>query len=178
MRFDTNESMKNSSSIYAVLTLVIPILFSACYSFKGIAIDPSVHTYAVRNFESLALNAPPNLSVDFTERLKDKIRTETRLTLNNDTPDIEFTGKVVDYRVIPVAPKPGEIISLNRLEIVMSVGLTNNLSEKDSWTSDRRFSFFAEFPNDVDLLTIQDSKINEINNQLLEDIFNAAFNNW
>jgi hypothetical protein len=137
-----------------------------------------VNTFAVRTFENIAANAPPTLAVDFTERLKDKVRTETRLTLNGDNPDIEFSGKIVDYRVDPVAPKPGEVVSLNRLTIRVRVGLQNNQNEKKSWANERDFSFFAEFSNTTDLLSVQDNLIRQISNQLLEDIFNAAFNDW
>jgi len=150
-----------------------------CYSFKGISINPEIKTFNVLNFENTAPNAPPTLAVDFTERLKDKVRTETPLTLKTDEPDAEFTGRVVDYRVIPVAPKPGEFVALNRLEIRFSISYTvNKEGVPGSWTNEKSFSHFAEFPNDSDLLTVQDQLITDITKQLLEDVFNAAFNNW
>lgn len=154
------------------------LLFSACYSFKGISIDPNVKTFSVRIFENLASSAPPTLAIDFTEKLKDKVRTETRLTLNNDTPDVEFTGKIIDFRVIPVAPKPGEVVAKNQLKINIRVGYVNNIDAKKGWPSERDFSFFAEFNSDQDLLNIQAQLIDDISKQLLEDIFNAAFNDW
>ncbi len=158
---------------------VLLTTFGGCYSFKGISIDPNIKTFFVRNFDNAAANAPPTLAVDFTERLKDKVRTETPLKLSNDVPDAEFTGSVADYRVIPVAPKPGEIISLNRLEIRFQINYTvNKEGVNGSWTSQRSFSHFAEFDSDKDLLVVQDELIRQISDQLLEDVFNAAFNNW
>lgn len=154
------------------------LLAQGCYSLSGISVDPSVTTFSVRIFENIALNAPPTLAVDFTERLKDKVRRETRLALNGENPDIEFSGKIAEYNVVPVAPKPGEVVSLNRLIIRIRVGLLNNKEEKKSWANERDFSFFAEFSNTTDLLTVQDALIEQISNQLLEDIFNAAFNDW
>jgi Lipopolysaccharide-assembly len=158
--------------------LFIFMSLSGCYTFKGISIDPNIATYFVRNFENLAANAPPTLAVTFTERLKDKIRLETRLQLQTEQPDIEFSGKIVDFRVIPVAPKPGETVSLNRLEVQIRVNLTNNKDETKNWSSERDFSFFREFGIDQELLSIQDRLTKEINDQLLEDVFNAAFNDW
>lgn len=159
--------------------LTLPLLWSSCYSFKGISIDPNIKTFFVRNFDNIAVNAPPTLAVDFTERLKDKVRTETPLTLNSDAPDAEFSGRVVDYRVIPVAPKPGETVTLNRLEIRFQINYTiNKEGAEGGWTSERSFSHFAEFANDQDLISVQDELIRQISDQLLEDIFNAAFNNW
>lgn len=160
-------------------SLLIMFAFSGCYSFKGISIDPNIKTFFVQNFENIAPNAPPTLAVDFTERLKDKVRTETPLILKSEDPDAEFTGKVVDFRVVPVAPKPGEFVALNRLEIRFSISYTvNKEGIQGSWPSEKTFSHFAEFSNETDLLTVQDQLITDISRQLLEDIFNAAFNNW
>jgi hypothetical protein len=163
---------------YLIWLLCLLPLAQGCYSFKGISIDPEVSTFFVRNFETLAPNAPPTLGLDFGERLKDKVRTETRLLLRSAEPDVEFTGKITDFRVVPVAPKPGETVSLNRLEIRMKIGYLNNKNEKKGWVNERDFSHFAEFSNDTELLAVQDQLILQVGNQLLEDIFNAAFNDW
>jgi Lipopolysaccharide-assembly len=162
------------------LLLGMSIIVVACYSFKGISIDPNIKTFAVRTFETTAPNAPPTLAIDFTERLKDKIRAETPLALNNETPDCEFSGKVTSFDVIPLAPKPGESVAKNQLKIGIRV---NYIINKEGIANDypeagKDFSFFAEFPSENDLSAVQDQLITEINRQLLEDIFNAAFNNW
>ena len=154
------------------------LLYSGCYSFKGISIDPDVKTFYVQNFESIASNAPPTLALDFTERLKDKIRSESRLVLNNEQPDVEFTGRITTFVVVPVAPKPGEVVSLNQLKINVSVKYINNKNEKKSWPTERTKGHFAEFSNTADLLTVQDELIRQIATQIMDDIFNEAFNDW
>jgi hypothetical protein len=155
------------------------LLSGCCYSFKGISIDPDVTTFFVQNFENEAPNAPPTLALEFTERLKDKVRLESRLSLKNTDSDVDFSGKVVDFRVIPVAPQPGELVALNRLEVGVSVFFNHNKDEKKSWPVARTFRHFAEFNNTVDLLTVQDQLLQDvIYPQILEDIFNAAFNDW
>lgn len=150
-----------------------------CYTFKGISIDPDVNTFFVQNFENDAPNAPPTIAVEFTERLKDKVRLESRLRLKNTDSDVEFLGKIVDYRVIPVAPRPGEVVALNRLEVGVSVQFLHNKDEKKNWPTARIYRHFAEFDNTVDLLSVQDQLLQRtIYPQLLDDIFNAAFNDW
>lgn len=164
---------------FPVKLLMLCMLCTGCYTFKGISIDPEVSTFYIEPFEIQANNAPPNTGFDFVERLKQKIRTETRLTLKNSEPDVAFSGKVTDFRVTPVAPKPGELVSLNRLEVTMRVNYVNNKNNKKSWTAERDFRYFAEFSNDQDLLNIQNRLLTEtIFPQLLEDVFNAAFNDW
>ena len=71
-----------------ILIFMLALLFSGCYTFKGISIDPDINTYFVQTFETSAPNAPPTLALEFTERLKDKIRAETRLQLRNNSPDV------------------------------------------------------------------------------------------
>ena len=66
-----------------LLLLLLPFA-SGCYSLKGISVDPRVTTFSVRLFETTAINAPPTLGLEFTERLKDKIRSETRLQLKTE----------------------------------------------------------------------------------------------
>ena len=166
--------------------LILPFLLGllllmngCCYSFKGISIDPEVKTFFIQTFITEATNAPPTLGLDFTEKLKDKIRLESRLNLKNTDSDVEFTGKVTDYRVVPVAPKPGETVAFNRLEVGISVQFINHRNEKKSWPSARSFRHFAEFENTADLLSVQDKLLTElIYPQILEDVFNAAFNDW
>lgn len=164
--------------LLATCYLLLPT--GCCYTFKGISIEKNIETFFVQTFETEASNAPPTLGLEFTERLKDKIRLESRLSLqNSDSSHVVFAGKVTDYRVVPVAPKQGEVVALNRLEVAVSVQFYNNKKASDSWPSPRTFRHFAEFNNTVDLISVQDQLLREtIYPQILEDIFNAAFNNW
>jgi hypothetical protein len=161
------------------ILLLALVINAGCYTLNGISVDPEIETFFVRNFENIAPNAPPTIAIDFTERLKDKIRSETRLRLVNQTPHVELGGKVVEYRVVPIAPRPGEeSVALNRLEMTVSVYYKNSVKEKSGWAAEKRFNHFAEFSSTADLFSIQDELIRQISNQLLDDIFNAAFNDW
>jgi hypothetical protein len=161
------------------ILLLALVINAGCYTLNVISVDPEIETFFVRNFENIAPNAPPTIAIDFTERLKDKIRSETRLRLVNQTPHVELGGKVVEYRVVPIAPRPGEeSVALNRLEMTVSVYYKNSVKEKSGWAAEKRFNHFAEFSSTADLFSIQDELIRQISNQLLDDIFNAAFNDW
>lgn len=120
------------------ILLLLLLAFNGCYSFRGISIDPEVTTFSVRIFDVTAPNAPPSSGIDFAERFKDKIRTQTRLKLVNENADIEFYGKINEYRVVAVAPQPGEIASENRLEVGVSVGLNNNKNDKKAGPPKKR----------------------------------------
>ncbi len=166
--------MKGIKGIW-ILLIILPWI-SGCYSLKGYSIQQDVKTFYVGNFKLTALNAPATINQTFQEALKDKVSRESRLQYTNLNPDLEFNGTIQSFVVSAVAPKPDEQTSFNRLTIFVAVEYSNHLDAKDTWT--KTFSHFADFPTDQNLLQVQDDLITIIFNQILEDIFNQAFNNW
>ena len=151
-------------------------MISGCYSFRGTSIDPSIQDFFVAQFDSEEDNIVPTLPITLTEKLKNKIRNESRLTYNETDPDIEFRATIIDFRVTAEAPQPGEEVSFNRLNMALMVEYINQRDESKNWQS--RFAFFADFPTDQNLIEVQDQLIDVIGDQLVEDIFNKAFTNW
>ena len=164
------------------MAMMASLLFQGCtirgngYSFQGISIPPDVNTYFVELLENQALASPPTLSRDLTERLKDKIRNETRLKYNDEDPDVEFSGAVTDFRVTAEAPKADEQIGFNKLTITVQIEFMNNKDEKANWK--QQFSFEDFFGPNQNLLDVQDALIENINKELVERIYNRAFTNW
>lgn len=156
--------------------VMFAFFLQSCYSLKGYSIDPAVETYYVGNFKVTAVNAPATIAQTLAESLKDKISRESRLQYNDEDPHLEFNGTIQSYNVTAVAPQPGERTAFNRLTINVSVDYINNLDIKDKWT--KTFSHFEDFPSEQNLQAVQEDLINVIFNQILEDIFNQAFNNW
>jgi len=159
-----------------IFLLGVLVFFSGCYSFSGITIDPNVQTYRVNLYEDNTLDALPGLDQIFTEDLKEKIRTQSRLTYNDQNPDVEFTGSIVDYRITSEAPQQGETTAINRLTIKVLVDFQNKIDPDKSWK--RNFDFFFDWDTSTDFLSVQDEAIETISNQINEYIFNEAFNNW
>ena len=151
-------------------------VFSGCYSLSGISIDPNASTYYVEQFDLTADDAPPTLPLTFTEALRDRIRTQTPLTADETSPDISFSGSVVGWEVTSEAPQPGETTAFNRLTITVAVAYEDAIDGSRSWR--KRFPFFSNFSSTENLLDVQDLLIDEITEQLIEDVFNAAFTNW
>ncbi len=162
--------------LFVILSLWLAILNCSCYSFRGISIPPDVNTYYIPVFDIRAENAPPTIGQQFSETLKDKVRNESRLQWNDISPDLEFTGAISAFRVSPQAPKPGETVSFNRLEIAVQIQCTNNIDPKKNWK--QTFTFFNDFDTNLNLLDIQDQLIQQIFQQITEDIFNKAFTDW
>jgi hypothetical protein len=156
------------------------VFFVSCYSFKGTNISPDVETFYIGNFRSTAANAPAEIGQLFSDKLRDKVLRETRLSYSESDISIEFDGTVTGYRVTSVAPTNDESgvvgSALNRLEVTVQVDYINNITEDDGWN--QSFSFFSDFESNQDLTAVQDDLIELIFEQITEDIFNRAFTNW
>ncbi len=149
----------------------------SCYSFKGISIDPNVHTYNVKVFtDHTSAGVPVNLLDNFTVALDKRIRTETRLKPNDESPDLVFKGELLSFRVTPGPISNEESTTFNRLEVSVSIDYVNHINPKDKWK--QTFSHYEEFPADQNLSDVQDELLKQITNKLIEDIFNKAFTNW
>jgi len=173
LQYFNTPTLQHMKTIFNILILLV---FSGCYSFKGISIPPEVNTFSVSNFEVQALNAPANIDQIFTEDLRNKVRNESRLNLNNVNGDVQFSGAITEYNIVPVAAQPGEVAELNRLQISVSTTYTSLMNEEDNWT--QKFTRFEEYNSSEDLSALEETLIESINEQLVEDIFNKAFNNW
>ncbi len=147
-----------------------------CYSFKGISIPPDVNTYYVSLFEDQTQQSAPTFPRDFTERLKDRIRRETRLTYSDTDPDIEFSGAITGFSVTAEAPKANEQIGFNKLTVTVRVEFINHKNEKANWR--QQFSFYDYFDPAQNLLDVQDQLLENISKELVDQIFNRAFTNW
>ena len=152
------------------------VTLSCTINFKGITIPPEANTFYVAEFENRAPQAPVDVGQQFSELLKFKLLNETRLTWNDEDPDLEFSGQISRYQVTAMAPQPNELVGFNRLSLAIRVNYTNNMEEEDTW--DNNFSFYQDFGNDVNLLDVQDQLIETIHTQIAEDIFNKAFTSW
>lgn len=164
------------NGILALLLLFAALFGVGCYTLSGISIAPDVNTFYVEQLLSNAVNAPPTLAQDVTEALKQKIQNESRLKFNDLSPDVEFKGSVVDFRVSSEAPQAGESSAINRLTIITAIEFVNHKDPKQGWK--KNFSFFYDFGASQDLASIQTVAIQSILDQMIEDIFNKAFTNW
>ncbi len=158
--------------------VVLSLLLTACYTFRGISIPEGVERAYVPVFLDNALSAPPTLALDITESLRDKVRDEARLTVTEEDPDIEIRGTLVDFRVTAEGASAGDetaaFSKLNRLTVVVAIEYTNLRDpEAENWKSN--FTEYYPFPGNQTLASVQDEALAEILNNLNEKIFNRAF---
>ena len=167
--------MNRHNIFRSIFLLAITLTFSQCYSFKGTSIDPNVNTFYIAPFEDLVADdipPPPTLPLTFTERLRDKIRQESRLKPTDVDPDIEFTGAITSYVVSSEAPQANETTAFNRLTMRVSVEYINHKKKEgeEEEPLKKTFSFFQDYPSSDNLNDVQDDLIETINNQLVNKL--------
>lgn len=173
--------MLNCKTTTSFFVFAIVLLFSvaACkinYSFNGASIPLEAKTVSVKYFENVTSLAPPTLSQAFSEALRDKISSQTRLTLVSTNGDLSFEGKITGYSTAPIAIQSSDQAALNRLTMVVSVKYTCAFDEKKNY--EQSFSRFSDYSSDKALADVENDLISEINSQLVQDIFNKTFNDW
>jgi hypothetical protein len=159
--------------------LVLLGMLSACkphVSLSGASIPVEAKTVSVGWFVNNSSLGPPNLSQRFTERLRDMVAQQTRLTLVKNEGDLQFEGYISDYNVAPVAIQSNDQAALNRLTISVKVVYFNKFEAAKNF--DQVFTRFADFESSQSISAVEANLVGEINRQLTEDIFNRAFNNW
>lgn len=146
------------------------------YSFSGASIPPEAKTVSVQYFQNNASLAPPTLSQTFTEALRDKLSSQTRLGLVNKEGDLAFEGSVTSYTTAPIAIQSTDQAALNRLTITVNVKYTCSFDEKKNF--EQSFSRFSDYPSTKSLTAVENELITDINQQIVQDIFNRTLNDW
>lgn len=159
-----------------VLPLLLGLGGCGVYSFTGASIPPEARTISVAFFPNDAPLVQPTLSQRFTEALQDKFVRQTNLRLIEDGGDLHFEGAITGYSTQPTAIAGDDRASLNRLTITVRVRFVNEMDSSSDF--ERTFSRFFDYPAEISLSQIENEAIDVINEELVEEIFNAAVVNW
>lgn len=152
------------------------IFLQGCYTFSGASLSPDLKTISIAYFQNRASIVQPTLSQTFTEKLKDKFLSQTRLTLTNGEADLTFEGYISEYNTQPIAIQGNETAAQNRLSITVFVKFVNTKDSKLSFEAP--FTRYYDYDSKLNLSSIEQEAITEITRQLVDDIFNRAASNW
>ncbi len=161
------------------LITILAFLMSGCYTLKSNVIPPEMKTVNVAFFENNAPLVVSNLSLTFTEALKTRIRTTTRLGVINGEASAFISGAITDYRSAPVSIQAP---SNNAPPVAGAQALTLTIRVKFDYPGDKTISFDQNFSKSINysgnLAAQEQALLQTLTNQIIDDIFNKAFNNW
>ena len=153
------------------------------YSFSergSNALPDTIKTVNIRLIENRAPYNNPQLSPNLTERLKQKINNQTRLSqTNSDNAHWIIEGTITDYSVSTsgITSTNGQSqTSINRLTVTVAVTVTDTRSSEPpkEISVSRQFDFGAN----QSLQAAEARLLDEMVRNLTDEIFNRLFSDW
>ena len=171
----------NRITILVVFILVFATQSCGIYSFTGASIPPGVTTFQVNFFENQAGNRPgstvePGLDNDFTNALQDLIMNQTNLNLVSQDGQLIYEGEITEYSVTPMSATSQNTAAQNRLKMTVDFRFFNIQKEEDDFN--KNYSFFYDFPAELQVYDVIDSAHKEIFDRITQDIFNDTLAKW
>ena len=168
---------------YKLKLFFILLLFESCgnYSFTGASIPEGTKTFQVNFFENQTGNSmgsifEPGLDRDFTIALQDILQNQTNLELVTSDGDLIYEGEIIEYRVSPMTATSNLQAAQNRLNVGVNVRFVNIKKEDDDF--ERKFTFYFDYPAEVQLLNIKSEAHDIIFERITQGIFNASLAKW
>lgn len=175
--------MMNNKVFFHLSIVFCHMFFVGCgiYSFTGSSIPIGAKTFQVNYFENMAGNRPgstvePGLDRDFTVALQDYILNQSNLNLVNEDGDLIYEGEITKYGVTPMASTAELTAAQNRLTMSVNIRYINTKNEDDNF--EREFSFYFDFPGELQVYDVKDDALREIFERLTQDIFNQTLAKW
>ena len=166
-----------------IYLLIFVFIIKSCgnYSFTGASIPEGTESFQVNFFENEAGNSmgsifEPGLDRDFTIALQDILQNQTNLQLVSSDGDLIYEGEITEYRVSPMTATSNLQASQNRLTVGVNVRFINLKKEDDNF--ERRFTFYYDYPAEVQLLNVKSEAHDIIFERITQDIFNASLAKW
>ena len=149
------------------------------YSFKDVSIPKEVKTIRIGFIENHARFIDPTLSPQLTDKVKQKVNSQTRLTQVLSDPDYDVTCYISQYD-ISTSGVSSQQASTNRLTVTVHLAMKNRFNDQKLGTPDfetdltRNFDFAATLS-----LTDAEAQLSStIISNMTDEIFNRLFSNW
>ena len=175
--------MKVSKKIYLLLVpcaicLVIFFSNSSCNIYKFHDRNPipdTIKTVKVNFIENRAQYVNPQFGPRLTDKLRQKIIGQTKLSqTNSDNPDWEISGFVTDYSFSTSAIS-GQQVTNNRLTIAVHITFNKRKQDKvEEYDVSHSFEFSATKSIQQAELELNDEMVRS----LTDEIFNKLFSQW
>ena len=145
------------------------------YKFNEAVVPDSIKTIKVNFIENKAPYVNPTLSPRLTDKLRQKIVSQTRLSqTNNDNADWIINGNISSYG-FSTSGISQQKEATNRLTVGVHITINDQRANK---ATDYDVSRSFEFAASTSIQQAESSLGDEIVRSLTDDIFNKIFSNW
>jgi len=174
----------HTSSVIAIaVSFTFLLTNSSCgvYSFRSGRIPDSIKTIKVNYIDNRAQYINPQLSQQITDKLRQKIVNQTRLTQTNNTNEAhyEISGTITNYAV-STSGVANQQTATNRLTVGVKVTLVNHLSPLSQGKNPKEINVSRSFDFDASLSLPEAERglTDQIVTNVVDEIFNNIFSDW
>lgn len=174
----TGKKLHTTCYMLYAAAFLLAISFSACriYKFNDASVDPKVKTVKVNYFQNTARYVNPQLSQKFTDKLLQKVTSQTKLTRTaKDDADYVISGNITNYDPSQTVSINAQQATTNRLTVTIHITLRKTL-DNDTKEFDVTRSF--DYSANLSLQQAEGQLLDEVVRTLTDEIFNNIFSNW
>lgn len=165
-----------SKQLWILALAIISVQATCSYTMKDVSYPPEVKTARVNYIENRARYVNPQLSPQLTDKLKQKIISQTRLAvINGDDAHYDIGGYITDFST-NTSGISGQQVASNNLNISIHIIFKNRLDEKKNFETDITRNF--PYSSSITFSDAQSRLMDDILKNMSDDIFNKIFSNW
>jgi hypothetical protein len=159
-----------------ILLLALASIQGTCrVGTRDVSIEPEAKTVKINLIENRARYVNPQLAPKLTDKLRQKIVNQTRLTQTNGEADYEISAVITDYSV-STSGISNQQTSSNNLNVTVHVLYVNKVKPSRNFEADvtRNYPFAAS----LSLQQAETQLAEQLINNLADEIFNRIFSDW
>ncbi len=178
--------MRQNRILISLVAIGSILLMSGCLKYSLSGASTNAKSIQVDGFFNNTELGPANFGQTVTNRVKDYFQQNSSLRVVPANGELQIEGTVVTYATAPIAPQASTGTGVNttpnygaqtRLTITLKVNYVDVAEPKNSF-KDRSFTFYADFDNAQDFISVQETLEKKILDQIMLDIFNATIATW
>lgn len=172
-------NMKNVNK-FIIATLMLAFVATACsisYKFNGSSINyDKVKTISIEKFPIRSAYVWSPMESMFYNTLSDAYAQKTKLRVLSRNGDLQLSGEIVEYSQTNKSVASDGFSAQTQLKISVNVRFTNNSNHAEDF--EQRFSATSEYDSSRQLTDVQETLVQEMIDDIVDQIFNATVANW
>ena len=172
-----NKMMRKVACLAAAVLTFFVLGCTVSYKFTGASIDYTrVKTVSLETFQNRAAYQWGPMSTMFNEALSDVFVQQTKLQQVQRGGDLQLAGEITGYDQFNKSISSDGYSSMVQLKMTVNVRFTNNTNHDEDF--ERQFSAKRDFDATKSLDSVQEELVEQMIDEIVEAIFNAAVANW
>ena len=168
------------NAFISYLLMLLAVVLTACsisYKFVGTSIDyTKTKTISIDKFPIRANYVWSPMESMFYNSISDAFAQKTKLTVLKRNGDLQLSGEITEYSQTNKSISSDGYSSMVQLKMTVNVRFVNNINHDEDF--EQRFSATADYDATQQLATVQESLVQEMIDDIVDQIFNATVANW